>query len=107
MDDTQSLHEVTLLDSGSNLSSLHKNVGIDVPKHILVNSSKHTQGLSCSAVDAEVTTSSTSHTSTGTECQIIDLNISELPDENANNRDSLTLDLSIPLRGMYSTFVFY
>nr|GMD35233.1 protein chromatin remodeling 4 [Ipomoea batatas] len=97
VDNTLTLHEVTVLDSGSNLSSLHKNVGIDVPKDILVNSSKPTQGLSCSAVDnAEVTASSTSHTSIGTECQIIDLNISELPDENANNRDSLTLDLSIP-----------
>nr|GMC69896.1 protein chromatin remodeling 4 [Ipomoea batatas]GMD27834.1 protein chromatin remodeling 4 [Ipomoea batatas]GMD30156.1 protein chromatin remodeling 4 [Ipomoea batatas] len=98
VDDMLSLHEVAALDSGSNLSSLHKNVGTDVHKDILVNSSKPTQGLSCSAVDnAEVTTSSTSHTSIGTECQIIDLNISELPDENANNRDSLTLDLSIPL----------
>ncbi|XP_019198835.1 PREDICTED: uncharacterized protein LOC109192590 isoform X3 [Ipomoea nil] len=99
VDDTLSLPEVTVLDSESNLSSLHKNVGTDVPKDILVNSSKPTQGLSCSAVDnAEVTASSTSHTSTGTECQIIDLNISELPDEKADNRDSLTLDLSIPLR---------
>ncbi|XP_031092451.1 uncharacterized protein LOC115997103 isoform X2 [Ipomoea triloba] len=99
VDDTPTLHEVTALDSGSNLSSLHKNAGTDVPKDILVNSSKPTQGLSCSAVDnAEVTASSTSHTSIGTECQVIDLNISELPDENANNRDSLTLDLSIPLR---------
>ncbi|CAH9116204.1 unnamed protein product [Cuscuta europaea] len=87
VDDASSPNEVAFGGSASSPSGLHKSVAVDEAKQILVKSSIQAQGNSCSATkNAEVT-----------ENQIIDLNISEFLDDNADTRDSLNLGLSVHL----------